>query len=167
MKLITYTLTKHDTEVWCLLVFSTSTLLYAAKILATIEWGTQHWKMKEPNPVLPVPKWLWTIETMQTMTPLRGELPLPSPSMHMMDIHVWSPAIWSWMAMLLQYWQDHFSAALYGRRVRKASQLADILMRDINPWMSTCVRFGWDYVANNASTWLDVHEQFVEEHFQE
>ena len=37
-KLITYTLTKHDPEVHCLLVFGTSALLYAAEILATVEW---------------------------------------------------------------------------------------------------------------------------------
>ena len=88
MKLITYTLTKHDMEVRCLLAFGTSALLYAAEVLATIEWGTQHWKMKEPNPVPPVPKWLCTIEAMQMTTPLRGELPLSSPGMHMTDICV-------------------------------------------------------------------------------
>ena len=123
--------------------------------------------MKEPHPVPPVPKWLCMTELMQTTTPLRRELPLPSPSVHMMDICVQSPAIWSWMATLLQYWQDHISAPLYGRRVRKASKLADTLMRDINPWMPHKVRFGWDYVIDNAATLLDICEQFVEEHFQE
>ena len=122
-KLIAYTLTKHDPEVCCLLAFGTSTLLYAAKILATVEWGIQHWKIKEPNPVPPVPKWLCTVELMQSMTPLRGELPLPSPGIHMTDICVQSPAIWSWMAILLQCWQDHITAPLYGGRVRKPARL--------------------------------------------
>ena len=132
-----------------------------------MEWGTQHWKMKEPNPVPQVPKWLCMVELMQLMPPLRGELPLPSPGIHMMDICVQCSAIWSWLSMLLQYWQDHITTPLYGGRVRKASKLADTLMRDINPLMPHWVRFGWDYVTNHVTTWLDVHEKFVEEHFQE
>ena len=71
------------------------------------------------------------------------------------------------MAVLLQYWQDHISVPLYGSSVRKASKLADTLMRDINPWKSHKVKFGWDYITNHATTWLDVCEQFVKEHFQE
>ena len=87
-KLIAYTLTKHDPEVHCLLAFGTSALLYVAEILVTMERGTQHWKMKEPNPVLPVPKWFCMVELMQSTMPLRGELPLPSPGIHMTDIRV-------------------------------------------------------------------------------
>ena len=87
-KLITYTLTKCDPEIHCLLVFGTSALLYVAEILATVEWGTQNWKMKEPHPVLPVSKWLCTVELMQTTTALREELLLPFPGIHMTDICV-------------------------------------------------------------------------------
>ena len=108
------TLTCQDDQVKCLAVFGSNALKYAAEILATIEWGTQHWKLQEPFPVLPVPKWLCTPEQMQRMMPLRGELPLPSRVIHLRDIYVWGPALWAWMAILLQYWQDHVSAPLYG-----------------------------------------------------
>ena len=54
--------------------------------------------------------------------------------------------------------------SLYSSRARRSSWLADILMRDINPWMPIHFRFGWDYVADHASTWLDVWVQFVEQH---
>ena len=166
-KLITYTLTKSDLVVQCLLAFGTSALLYAVEILVTIEWGTQHWKMEEPFPVPPVPKWLCTPQLMQSMMPLRGELPLPLPGVHMTDILVRSPAVWSWMAMLLQYWQDHISTPLYSSWVREASELARVLIRDINPWLPHKVRFSWDYVTNHATLWLDIWDQFVKEHFQE
>ena len=65
------------------------------------------------------------------------------------------------MAVLLQYWQDHISAPLYSSQVRKASKLARVLIRDINPWLPHKARFGWDYVVNHTTLWLDIHEQFI------
>ena len=79
-----------------------------------IEWGTQHWKPQEPFPVPLVPRWLHTPEFMQMTTPLRGELPLIPTSIHFEDIPVRCPAVWAWMAVLLQYWQDHMTCHLYG-----------------------------------------------------
>ena len=154
-------------SVKCLLAFGTSALWYAAEILATIEWGMQHWKMEEPFPMLPIPKWLCMPELTQTTMLLRGELPLPSPVIHLRDIHFQGPTLWAWMAVLLQYWQDHISVPLYSGWVRKASELAKVLIRDINPWLPHRSRFSWDYVTNHATLWLDIHKQFVEEHFQE
>ena len=151
----------------CLLAFGTGALQYEAEILATIKWGMQHWKMEEPFPVLPILKRLCTPELTQTTMPLSGELLLPSPAIHLRDIHVRGPALWSWMAVLLQYWQDHISVSLYGGRVRMSSELTEILMRDINPWLPHHSRFGWDYIADHCTLWLDVWEQFIEEHFWE
>ena len=48
-----------------------------------------------------VPKWFCTPEMMQTMMPLREELPLIPPGTHYKDIRVRCPAVWAWMAMLL------------------------------------------------------------------
>ena len=162
-KNIAYTFTHQDGAVKCLLVFRTGALWYMGEILATIEWGMQHWKMEEPFPGPPITKWLCMPELTQTTTPLRGELLLPSPAIHLRDIH----ALWSWMAMLLQYWQDHISMPLYGGRVRKVSELNKILMRDINPWLPHHSKFSWDYIADHCTLWLDVWEQFIEEHFRE
>ena len=75
-KHITCTLTPNHEAVKCLMAFGENTLKYAAEVLATIEWGTQHWKLQESFPVPPVPRWLRMPELIQTMTPLRGELPL-------------------------------------------------------------------------------------------
>ena len=107
--LIAHTLTPDHEAVKCLLAFGENALKYAAEVLATIEWGTQHWKLQESFPVPLVPKWLRMPEMIQTMMPLSGELPLIPSDTHLEDIHICSPALWAWMAVLMQYWQDHMT----------------------------------------------------------
>ena len=131
----------------CLLVFGKNAQKYAAKLLATIEWGTQHWKLQEPFPVPPVPKWLCMPEMTQTTMPLRGELPLTPSGAHLEDIRVRSPTLWAWMAILLQFWQDHMTWHLFRGCFCQASDLASTLIHDINPWLPHKAWFGWNYVA--------------------
>ena len=108
------TLSPDHEAVKCLLAFGDQAQKFAAEVLATIEWGTQHWKLQETFPVPVIPKWLLMPEFTQTMTLLRGELPLMPTGGHFEDIHVRCPAMWSWMAVLLQYWQDYMTPHLYG-----------------------------------------------------
>ena len=75
-KHITRSLTPDHEAVKCLVAFGKNAFKYAAEVLATIEWGTQHWKLQESFLVPYVPRWLQTLELMSTTTPLRGELPL-------------------------------------------------------------------------------------------
>ena len=75
-----------------------------------------------------VPRWLRTPEFVQTMMPMRGELPLIPTGAHFEDIHVRCPAVWAWMAVLLQFWQDHTTRHLYGGRFRQTSDLAATLI---------------------------------------
>ena len=131
-------------------------LKYAMEVLATIEWGTQHWKLQESFPVPYVPRWLRTPELMQTTMPLRGELPLIPFGTHLENIRIHSPATRVWIAILLQYWQDHMSRQLYRGCFQQASDLANTLIRDINPWLPHSVCFGWNYVAAHATLWLDM-----------
>ena len=77
---ITGGLTNKHPEVRSLLAFGDDAIGYTAKILAIIEWDTQHWKLDKPNPVLIVPSWLRTVEALPTTTPVNGELPGPSVS---------------------------------------------------------------------------------------
>ena len=111
--LIARTLAPDHEAVKCLLAFGENALKYAAEILAMIEWVTQHWKLQEPFPVAPVPRWLHLPEMIQTTMPMRGELPLIPPGTHLEDIRVCSPAVWAWIAVLLQYWQDHMTRHLF------------------------------------------------------
>ena len=71
------------------------------------------------------------------------------------------------MAVLLQFWQDHITQDLFGGHLCQASDLANTLIHDISHWLMHSAHFGWDYVAAHATLWLDIHEQFTEEHFRE
>ena len=86
---------------------------------------------------------------------------------HFEDIHVRCPAMWSWMAILLQFWQDHMTPHLYGGRVRRISDLVATLIRDINPWLPHKACFSWGYVAMNAALWIDQWDHFSLEHLEE
>ena len=94
-------LTPDHEGVKCLVAFGENALKYAAEILATIEWGTQHWKLQESFPVPYMPRWLRMPELMQTTMPLRGELSLIPSGAHLEDIRIYSPATWAWIAVLL------------------------------------------------------------------
>ena len=86
---------------------------------------------------------------------------------HFEDIHVCCLAMWSWMAVLLQYWQDHMTPHLYWGRFHRISDLAATLIQDINPWLPHQVHFGWGYVAMNATLWIDQRDHFSMEHLEE
>ena len=86
---------------------------------------------------------------------------------HFEDIRMGCPAMWSWMAVLLQYWQDHMTPYLYGGRFRCISDLAATVIRDINLWLPHQARFGWGYVAMNAMLWIDQWDHFAMEHQEE
>ena len=89
------TLAPDHEAIKCLLAFGDQAQKFAAEILATIEWGTQHWKLQESFPVPLVPKWLHTLEYIQTMMLMQGELPLVPLGAHYEDIHVCCPAVWA------------------------------------------------------------------------
>ena len=114
-----------------------------------------------------IPRWLQMPEFTQTMTLLRGELPLMPTGSHFEDIRVHCLVMWSWMAVLLQYWQDHMTPHLYGGRFCRISDLAATLIRDINPWLPHQVCFGSGYVAMNATLWIDLRDHFSMEHLEE
>ena len=161
------TLGPDHEAVKCLSAFGDQAQKFAAEVLAIIEWGTKHWKLQETFPVPVIPRWLQTPEFTQTTTPLRGELPLMPTDGHIEDIRMCCPAMWSWMAVLLQYWQDHMTSCLYGGRFRRISDLVATVIRDINPWLPHQARFDWGYVAMNATLWIDLRDHFAMEHHEE
>ena len=164
---IFHTLSPDHEAVECLSAFGDQAQKFAAEVLTTIEWGTQHWKLQEAFPVPVIPRWLRMPEFTQTTTPLRGELPLMPTGSHFEDIHMRCPAMWSWMTVLLQYWQDHMTPHLYGGRFRCISDLVATVIRDINPWLPHQACFGWGYVAMNATLWIDQRDHFSMEHLEE
>ena len=71
------------------------------------------------------------------------------------------------MAVLLQFWQDHMTRHLFGGHFRQASDLANTLIWDINVWIPHSTQVRWSYVATHTSLWLDMQDQFAEEHLEE
>ena len=71
------------------------------------------------------------------------------------------------MAVLLQYWQDHMMGHLYGGCFHHASYLASTLIHDIKHWLPHKAHFRWNYVADQATLWLDIRDQFMEEYHTE
>ena len=134
MAAICHSLSPDHEAVKCLSAFGDQARKFAAEMLAIIEWGTQHWSLEVSFPVPVVPKWLCTIEYVQTTMPVHGEMPLAPAGAHYKDIRIRCPAVWSWMVVLLQFWQDHMSAHLFGRRFRQMSDLARTIIWDINVW---------------------------------
>ena len=161
------TLSPDHEAVKCLSAFGDQAQKFAAEVLAIIEWGTQHWKLQETFPVPMIPRWLRMPEFTQTTTPLTGELPLMPTGGHIEDIRVHCPAMWFWMAIPLQYWQDHMTPYLYDGRFRCISDLVATIIWDINPWLQHQARFVWGYVAMNATLWIDQRDHFAIEHQEE
>ena len=58
-------------------------------------------------------------------------------------------------------------SCLYGGRFHRISDLAATVIRDINPWLPHQARFGWGYVAMNATLWIDLWDHFAMEHHEE
>ena len=56
--IICRTLSPDHEAVKCLSAFGDQAQKFAAEVLATIEWGTQHWKLQESFPVPVIPRWL-------------------------------------------------------------------------------------------------------------
>ena len=94
-KHIPHSLTPDHEAVKYLVAFGENALKYTTEVLATIEWGTQHWKLQESFLVPYMLRWLQTPELMQTTMPLRGELLLIPSDTHLEDIRIHSPATWA------------------------------------------------------------------------
>ena len=56
---------------------------------------------------------------------------------------------------------------LYRGRFRCTSNLAATVIRDINLWLPHQARFGWGYVAMNATLWIDLRDHFAMEHHKD
>ena len=114
-------------------VFGDNAAIYAAYIMATLEWGKmyRHYGGRDAVPVLP--EWLTTyIGVTRSLT---TNTDLPQKRVHIGHPNVWlnSVVTWQWMADLLQFWTDLSGPRLFGSVFHYPSALAEQLMTDINP----------------------------------
>ena len=127
------TLCPMDKAVRGFKVFGDNATIYAAYIMATLEWGKmyRHYGGRDTVPVLP--EWLTTyIGVTKSLT---TNADLPRKCIHISHPDVWlnSVVTWQWMADLLQFWTDLSGPRLFGSIFCYPSALAEQLMTDINP----------------------------------
>ena len=136
-------------------VFGDNATIYAAYILATLEWGQiyHHYSGRDAVPILP--EWLTTF--IGVTKDLTTSVDLPRQCVHVghQDIRLNSAATWQWMADLLQFWTDLSDPRLYGGIFCYPSTLAELLMAYINPSIDLGQRIMWERIINNTYGWLN------------
>ena len=140
--------------------FGDNTAIYAAYIMATLEWRRMycHYGGRDAVPVLP--EWLTTyIGVTKSLT---TNVDLPRKRVHVGNPDVWlnSVATWQWVADLLQFWTNLSSPRLFGGIFRYPSVLAKQLMTDINPSFDVPHHITWQHIVNNTPSWLNAQALF-------
>ena len=136
-------------------VFGDNAAIYAAYIMATLEWGKmyRHYRGRDTVPILA--EWLTTyIGVTKSLT---TNVDLPRKRVHIGNPDVWlnSMVTWQWMADLLQFWTDLSSLRLFGGIFRYPSVLAEQLMADINPSFDAPHHVTWQRIVKNTPSWLN------------
>ena len=135
-------------------VFGDNATIYAAYIMATLEWG----RRRDTVPVLM--EWLTTyIGVTKSLT---TNVDLPRKRVHVGHPDIWlnSVVTWQWMVDLLQFWTDLSGLRLFGSIFRYPSALAEQLMTDINPSFDTPCHITWQCIVNNIPSWLNARALF-------
>ena len=141
-------------------VFGDNAMIYAAYIVATLEWGQmyRHYRGRAAIPILP--EWLTTFIGVTRDLTTSADLPRQCVHVGHQDVQLNSAATWQWMADLLQFWTDLSGPRLYGGVFCYPSALAEQLMADINPSMDLGQRMTWEHIVNNTYGWLNAQALF-------
>ena len=143
-------------------VFGDNAAIYAAYIMATLEWGRiyRHYGGRDAVPVLP--EWLTTYIRVTKSLTTNADLPRKCIHVSNPDIQLNSVATWQWMANLLQFWTNLSGLRLFGGIFCYPSALAKQLMTDINPSFDTPHHITWKRIMNNTPSWLNAQALFDE-----
>ena len=130
--------------VWGFKVFGNNAAIYAAYILATLEWGQMfhHYGGRDAVPVLP--EWLTTYIRVTRDLTTNADLPRKCVHVGHPDIQLNSAVTWQWMADLLQFWTDLSGPRLFDGIFRYPSALGEQLMADINPSIDIALHVTWE-----------------------
>ena len=141
-------------------VFGDNAAIYAAYILATLEWGRmyRHYRGRDMVPVFP--EWLTTYIGVTKSLTTNADLPRKRVHVGNPNVRLNSVATWQWMADLLQFWTDLSSPRLFGGIFRYPSALAEQLMTDINPSFNAPCHITWQCIMNNTPSWLNAQVLF-------
>ena len=141
-------------------VFGDNATIYAAYIMATLEWGRmyRHYGGREAVPVLP--EWLTTYIGFTKSLTTNVDLPRKCVHISNPDVRLNSVVTWQWMADLLQFWTDLSGPRLFGSIFCYPSALAKQLMTDINPSFDAPHHITWQCIVNNTPSWLNAQALF-------
>ena len=154
------TLQPMDEAVRGFKVFGDNAAIYAAYIMATLEWGRmyRHYGGRDAVPVLP--EWLTTYIGVTKSLTTNTDLPRKHVHVSHPNVRLNSVVTWQWMADLLQFWTDLSSLRLFGGVFCYPSALAEQLMTDINPSFDAPCHITWQCVVNNTPSWLNARALF-------
>ena len=144
-----------DEVVWGFKVFGDNAAIYAAYILATLEWGQMyhHYRGRDAVPILP--EWLTTYIGVTRSLTTNTDLPRKCIHVGNPNVRLNSAVIWQWMADLLQSWTNLSGPRLFGSIFHYPSALAKQLMTDINPSFDALHHITWQHIVNNTYSWLN------------
>ena len=94
-------------------VFGENATIYAAYIMATLEWGRlyHHYGGRDTVPVLP--EWLTTYIGVTKNLTTNVDLPQKHVHIGISDVRLNSVATWQWMTDVLQFWTNLSSLRLF------------------------------------------------------
>ena len=127
------TLRPMDEAVRGFKVFGDNAAIYAAYIMATLEWRKMYHHYRGRDAVHVLPEWLTTyIGVTKSLT---TNADLPWKRIHVGNPNVWlnSVATWQWMADLLQFWTNLSGPRLFGSIFRYPSLWPSSLWRISTP----------------------------------
>ena len=149
------TLRPMDEAVRGFKVFGDKAMIYAAYIMATLEWGNMYRRYGGRGVAPVLPEWLTTYIGVTKSLTTNADLPQKCIHIGHPDVQLNSVVTWQWMADLLQFWTDLFSLRLFGGVFCYPSALAEQLMTDINPSFDAPHHITWQRIMNNTPSWLN------------
>ena len=147
------TLLPMDKAVRGFKVFGDNTAIYAAYIMATLEWGKmyRHYGGRDAVPILP--EWLTTYIGVTKSLTTNADLPQKCMHIGHLDVQLNSMVTWQWMVDLLQFWTDLSGPRLFG-------SIFHYPMTDINPSFDAPRHVTWQCIVNNTPSWLNARALF-------
>ena len=141
-------------------VFGDNAAIYAAYIMATLEWGRMyfHYRGRDAVPVLP--EWLTTYIGVTKSLTTNADLPQKCIHIGHPDVQLNSVVTWQWMVDLLQFSTDLSGPRLFGGIFSYPSALTEQLMTDINPSFDAPCHIPWQRIVNNTPSWLNARALF-------
>ena len=141
-------------------VFGDNAQVYAAYILATLEWGQMHHHYGRRDPVPILPDWLTSYIGVSKELRTNANLPKKHVQVGHYDVRLNATGTWLWMANLLQFWTNLSGPQLYSGVFHYPSVLAEQLMADINPCLDAVHHVSWERIVNNTYNWLNARALF-------